>query len=94
MANSLYSGGLPKEYRNYKNGNYRVIGEDAGYLAGNLTQAALARAAVKKCGDLLDKKRGETLSPPVNEGGVELLVVLGKHIYPILMKYHQRSNQE
>lgn len=71
FVNSLFSGGLPKEYLNYKNGNYRAIGEDAGYLAGNLTQAALARAAVKKCGELLDKKTGETLLPPVNEGGLD-----------------------
>ena len=51
------------EYYNYENGNYRAIGEDAGYVAGNLTQAALARAAVKKSGDLLDNKTGKTRRP-------------------------------
>ncbi len=56
LKGMLWSGSIPKGYYNYKNGNYRAVGEDAGYLAGNLTQVALARAAVKKCGDLLDNE--------------------------------------
>lgn len=32
-------------------------------MAGNLTRAALARAAVKKSGDLLDNKTGKTRRP-------------------------------
>lgn len=35
-------------------------------MSGNLTQAALARAAVKKCGDLLDKKGKETVYNLIN----------------------------
>ena len=54
-----------------RNKEYGALARGAGYAAGNLAQVALARAAVKKCGDLLDKKRGETLlpPPPVDKGG-------------------------
>ncbi|MDE6947243.1 MAG: hypothetical protein K2P14_08690 [Anaeroplasmataceae bacterium] len=48
--------------------NYRALGQNMGYRAGKLAQIALARAAIKKCGELLNKKGGET--PPLkNEGG-------------------------
>ncbi len=74
LKGMLWSGSIPKGYYNYKNGNYRAVGEDAGYLAGNLTQVALARAAVKKCGDLLDNRKGKTSrpSPSINGNGNKL----------------------
>ena len=56
-------------YQDIKAEDYRAAAQKVGYEVGKLSQVVLARAAIKKCGDLFDKKRGETLSPPVNEGG-------------------------
>lgn len=39
--------------------NYRALGQNMGYRAGKLAQIALARAAIKKCGELSNKKGGE-----------------------------------
>ena len=54
---------------NIQTGNYRAIGKEAGYTAGGIAQAAIARAASNKCGDIIDKKR--TSSVKGNGGRVQ-----------------------
>ena len=49
--------------------NYRALGQNMGYRAGKLAQIVLARAAVKKCGELSNKKGGEMPPPPLGEDG-------------------------
>ena len=65
-------------YFNAKEGNYRAIGQDVGYTLGKMTLVAAARAAIKKCGELLDKDTGEgetSQSPPRGDRGKKQLIL-------------------
>jgi hypothetical protein len=63
-----------------RNKEYGALVRGAGYVAGNVAQAYLLSNGIEKCGDLLDKKRGETLllHPPVDEGGLDTIIKNGK----------------
>ncbi len=73
MAESTVKGaisGNPGLIYNIKNGNYHEAGQDLGYGVGNVTQAALAAAPVKKCGELSNKRKGKiTNQSAIIEGG-------------------------
>ena len=58
-----------------KTKNYRALGQEIGYSAGRLAQIALARAAIKKCGELANKRGGETQLPPRGDRGAESKVL-------------------
>ena len=61
-------------YQDIKAEDYRAAAQKVGYEVGKLSQVVLARAAIKKCGELWNEKKRETLpSPPINEGVTETL---------------------
>ncbi len=76
-------------YQDIKAEDYRAAAQKVGYEVGKMSQVALARAAIKKCGDLYDKKKGGTL-PPYSEG-VDFYVTPGGTAIP-KESYHALSN--
>jgi len=72
LAKSAFVGRSTEMFYYIKTKNYRALGQEIGYTAGKITQVAIARAAIKKCGELSNKKGekgGETPPPPPGGDG-------------------------